>query len=172
MATQSLDQDLAGFRHQVERALSAVGEEFSRMSQALGPHGRRFALTGVGAIIALGLGAAAASAVRLPSDMKDPAPAQDQALVQTELPSEAAARAYALENPPAMTAAKTDSDTAALNAVDTASTDDADSVTKVSYTGPSSDDDQTSPKADAASPMTQAAPASAGGADNAGAEAN
>jgi hypothetical protein len=96
MATRTFEQDF--------NALSdALGDRFAFVGDGLktmGPLGRRLALTTFGAVLALGLGAATASAFRLPSEVTDPAQPQDQTLAQSELPSETAARAYALANPP------------------------------------------------------------------------
>jgi hypothetical protein len=72
-----------------------MGEGLKRVS----PWERRFALAGLGAVAALTLGGSAASLVRLPADV-NAAPATDQTLALAELPSEAAARANALNNPP------------------------------------------------------------------------
>jgi hypothetical protein len=68
--------------------------------RAIGPFGRRALVTGIGAILSLSLGVGVATAFRLPQDMAQPVQ-PDAMTVQDELPSTAAARAYALANPPA-----------------------------------------------------------------------
>ena len=157
MVTRTFGQDF--------NALSRVVGEWL---EALGPLGRRLALTAFGAVLALGLGAATASAFRLPSEVTDPPQPQDQVLAQSELPSEAVARAYALENLPVYTTAtdRADDMTPTVDAtpVDTAALpEDASPTPAVIYTVPA-DDASPTIKAGANSP----APASTPTADDAG----
>jgi hypothetical protein len=100
MSTRTFEQDFSVAARRSDAGPSGLGRNAAALFSAMGPRGRRYTLTGLGAVLALGLGVATASAVRLPSDMANAAQSSDQTLAQDELPSEAAVRAYALENPP------------------------------------------------------------------------
>ena len=100
MATRTFAQDARAVSRDVGDGFAAFGTYLGAGLRAMGPTGRRLALTAFGAVLSLSLGAATASAFRLPSAVTDPAQPQDQMLAQSELPSDAAARAYAMENPP------------------------------------------------------------------------
>ena len=150
--------------------LRNLGAGLARGREALGPYGRRFLVTGVGAVLALGLGAVTASAVRLPPEIRDPAQAQDQGLVQDEPSSITTARANALANPPALilanqpamdpqaseaAAVPAAAAAAAAAAADTdATTQDDDQPATVAYTTPTPDaaDDDAAPAVSRAAP--------------------
>jgi hypothetical protein len=103
MSMSSPDQACGPLTHAggvMDRFKSDLNAFFATM----GPRGRRYALTAIGAILALGLGAGAASVLRLPSDPSDPA-APDQTAALDELPAAAAARTFALGNPPTLAVA-------------------------------------------------------------------
>ncbi len=100
MATRALEQDFNGLTQSLGNGFAITGQKIGSAFSNMNPYGRRFAVTGLGAILALSLGAATAGAFRLPTEITDPAQPQDQTLAQSELPSETAARTYALENPP------------------------------------------------------------------------
>ena len=169
MSSQTFDQDSSALAHKAGDGLSGLGASLARGREALGPFGRRFMVTGVGAVLALGLGAAAASAVRLPPEIRDPAQAQDQGLTQDELPSITTARANALANPPALMLANqqvADPQTADAAVPAAADTDVAtradDQPTTVAYTTPTPDaDDDAQPAA-----ATRVAPAASPSSDD------
>ncbi len=141
MATRTFGPDLNAVNHGLNDRFATVRSYVGAGLQAMGPTGRRLALTAFGAVLALCLGAATASAFRLPSEVTDPAQPQDQVLAQSELPSEAAARAYALENPPVYTTAADHADAAPTDTtVETATlTEDIKPMSAVTYTGPADD---------------------------------
>ena len=105
MSIPSLDHASGPLSHSAHGFVAGFKSDVHALYTAMGSRGRRYALTGLGAILALGLGAAAASAVRLPADMSDQA-TPDQATTLDELPSAAAARAFALGNPPMLAVAE------------------------------------------------------------------
>jgi hypothetical protein len=158
MATRTFEQDFNALSYALSDRLAFVGDGL----KAMGPLGRRLALTAFGALLALGLGAATASAFRLPSDVTDPTQPQDQTLAQTELPSDTAARTNVLENPPVYTvAADHADDTASLDTtVETAALpEDAAPTPAVIYATPA--DDAPATASAAAEPTSPAqAPAS------------
>jgi hypothetical protein len=142
--------------HSASGVGAEIGARISHALDVLGPFGRRFALTGLGAVVALCCGVATASAFRLPSEVTDPAQAQEQTVAQSELPSEAAARAYALENPPTyMAAAPKDADDPTRpNASPSLAALHDDEPTTATYTTPT--DDQPAGDADHRSAATPA----------------
>ena len=117
--------------------------------ESLGLVGRRAAVTAAGAILALSCGAAVAGVVRLPAELQSLAQA-DEMTVQTELPSETAARAYALENPPVYNVQpKADADDTALPSASPDVTIPAEeTATKTAYTSSSADDEDKDASAD------------------------
>ncbi len=164
MANVTFHRDSNSFGHGAGHGSTGVGAYVGEVLQAMGPLGRRLALTAFGGVLALSLGAATASAFRLPSEVTDPGQPQDQALAQSELPSEAAARAYALENPPVYTVAADHADaTPTLDvAADTttAASEDAQPTPAVAYTGATEEADPAAKTdADAPSPAAAATPA-------------
>ncbi len=153
MAARTFEQDFNALSHGLGDRFAAVRATIGQGLEAMGPLGRRLALTTFGAVLALGLGAAAATALRLPSELTDPAQPQDQVLAQTELPSEAAARANALENPPVYTVAADhaggDTPTIEPSTQVLSTSDDASTPSPAVYT---TDDDDRTPSAKAAAP--------------------
>ncbi len=114
MTARTFHQDFSGAPLILKGGFSTVGERIGDAWLSLGPWGRRSVVTGLGAVLALALGVAAAAIVRLPSETTDPIQPQDQNLAQSELPSEAAARAYALDHPPTYAVAAPSEEDAAL----------------------------------------------------------
>jgi hypothetical protein len=149
--TRTVEQDFSALTGGAGKLTSAIGRAFD----ALGPVGRRVALTGFGAVMALSCGAAAAIAVRLPAEVKAAGDAPEQAVVRSELPSEAAARRYALENPPSYTVASTpDADAPlATDAAPDVQTAEAPTVTHAVY---ASDDGSADASAPAQTPVAKA----------------
>ena len=140
-----------------------LGDQIAAHWDSLGLIGRRAAVTAVGAVFALSFGVAAADVVRLPADMQDTAQT-DQMAVQTELPSDTAARTYALANPPVYNvAAKADDDATVADSAPDFTIPSDEASTKVAYTTPSATDEDTT-KTDEqtqAPAVTDATPAAA-----------
>ena len=145
------------------QSLSKLGVQSGAVWERLGVVGRRAVLTAAGAVFALTCGAAAANVVRLPADMQSAAQ-PDEMTVQTELPSEAAARAYALENPPTM-ALKPDINADATpmsDATPDIATTSDDALLRTAYTTPAADDeDKTAPIDHSHGAPTDSAPVAA-----------
>ena len=142
--------------------LSVFGAQIGAAWEGLGLLGRRAVVTAVGAVFALTCGAAVAGAVRLPADMQSAAQ-PDEMTVQTELPSEAAARAYALENPPSYNlSAKTDTDTAPqVDSAPSLTTAPDEEALRAAYADPSSGNaEKAEPTDHAAAAEGSSAPAS------------
>jgi len=100
MASQAIEQQAAPVRRRRRaRPTTPLARAAHRFQSLSGAH-RRLLVAGVGGLLSLGLGVAAASAVRLPAEIRNGADAPDQTAVRDELPSVTAARAYATNNPP------------------------------------------------------------------------
>jgi hypothetical protein len=105
MSVSSLDHAAGPLTHPEQGRLAAFRDDLRAVFAAISPRARRYGLTGIGGLVALGFGAASALAVRLPADIRETA-TPDQTVVLDELPAAAAARAFALSNPPTLMVAE------------------------------------------------------------------
>ena len=100
MASQAAGQDIAIIHRRRRRTPTTPFARVVHEFRSLNVSHRRLIVAAVGGLFSLGLGVAAASAVRLPAELRDGYASPDQSTVRDELPSVTAARAFATTNPP------------------------------------------------------------------------